>query len=305
MSTASSVKLINLLSDRYKFDANDAIEYVKTASKKGRPKKEIEVEQAKDLFDKILEDAGEAPLEKDPALYKQFEKAPEKVNKVAEKEKKAAEKEAKKLEKEKKAHEKEKKAHEKEKKAHEKEQKASEKEAKKQVKPVVVAPVKTVTHVESSDDDSSDDDEEDDKNDVVELKAQEKELVVIKHTPVEELVLSSDDEIDEDVNKIVQSVMRAKMAKSEAKKESDDESEEDDSDHEEEEEEVVKVKRVKINDKDYLKSSNNVLYDVETNDAIGVWDENKQEVILNELDEDSYVDEDNNEKSDDEKSEDE
>uniref|UniRef100_A0A6C0BV51 Uncharacterized protein n=1 Tax=viral metagenome TaxID=1070528 RepID=A0A6C0BV51_9ZZZZ len=319
MSTASNVKLIKLLSERYKFDAEDAVEYVKTASKKGRPKKEIEVEQAKDLFDKILEDAGEAPLEKDPALYKQFEKAPEKVNKVAEKEKKAAEKEAKKvekekkdaekeakkLEKEKKADEKEAKKLEKEKKAHEKEQKAAEKEAKKQVKPVVVAPVKTVTHVESSDDDSSDDDEEDDKNDVVELKPQEKELVVIKHTPVEELVLSSDDEIDEDVNKIVQSVMRAKMAKSEAKKESDDESEEDDSDHEEEEEEVVKVKRVKINGKDYLKSSNNVLYDVETNDAIGVWDENKQEVILNELDEDSYVDEDNNEKSDDEKSEDE
>jgi FMN phosphatase YigB (HAD superfamily) len=39
------------------------------------------------------------------------------------------------------------------------------------------------------------------------------------------------------------------------------------------------------------------LYDVDTNDAIGVWDENKQEIILNELDEDSYVDEDNNAES--------
>ena len=329
MSTASSVKLINLLSDRYKFDANDAIEYVKTASKKGRPKKEIEVEHAKDLFDKILEDAGEAPLEKDPALYKQFEKAPEKVNKVAEKEKKAAEKEAKKLEKEKKdaekeakklekekkaaekeakklekekkAHEKEQKASEKEKKAHEKEQKASEKEAKKQVKPVVVAPVKTVTHVESSDDDSSDDDEEDDKNYVVELKPQEKELVVIKHTPIEDLIVdeSSDYELDEDLNKIVQYVMKAKMAKYEATKHEEESDDEEHEDEEEEEEEVVKVKRVKINDKDYLKSSNNVLYDVDSNDAIGVWDENKQEIILNELDEDSYVDEDNNEESND------
>jgi hypothetical protein len=74
MTTANNVKLIKLLSDRYKFDADDAIEYVKTSSKKGRPKKEIEVEQAKDLFDKLLEDAGEPPLEKDAALYKKFEK---------------------------------------------------------------------------------------------------------------------------------------------------------------------------------------------------------------------------------------
>ena len=43
MSTVSNVKLIKLLSERYKFDAEDAFEYVKTASKKGRPKKEIEV----------------------------------------------------------------------------------------------------------------------------------------------------------------------------------------------------------------------------------------------------------------------
>ena len=128
MTTANNVKLIKMLSDRYNFDADDAIEYVKTSSRKGRPKKEIEVEQAKDLFDKILEDAGEPPLEKDPALYKKFEKAPEKVNK-------AAEKEAKKLEKEKKAAEKaaekEKKAAEKEAKKLEKEKKAAEKEAKK------------------------------------------------------------------------------------------------------------------------------------------------------------------------------
>ena len=82
--------------------------------------------------------------------------------------------------------------------------------------------------------------------------------------------------------------MMAKMAKKETV-----ESEDEDED-EEEEEEVVKVKRVKINGKDYLKSTNNVLYDVETNDAIGVWDENKQEIILNELDEDSYVEDDDN-----------
>jgi hypothetical protein len=318
MSTASSVKLINLLSDRYKFDADDAIEYVKTASKKGRPKKQIEVEQAKDLFDKILEDAGEQPLEKDPALYKKFEKAPEKVDKNAEKEakklekekkdsEKAAEKEKKAAEKEAKKQEKEKKVAEKESKKQEKEKKAAEKEAKKEVKPVVVAPVKTVTQVESSDDDSSDDDDEEDDDDIVELKPEQKELVVIKHTPVEELVIdeSSDDELDEDVNKIVQTVMKAKMAKYEAIKDADDSDEEEsDDEDEEEEEEVVKVKRVKINDKDYLKSTNNVLYDVDTNDAIGVWDENKQEIILNELDEDSYVDEDNNEESDDDESDD-
>jgi len=323
MTTANNVKLIKMLSDRYKFDADDAIEYVKTASKKGRPKKEIEVEHAKDLFDKILEDAGEPPLEKDPSLYKKFEKAPEKVNKTAEKEakklekekkasEKAAEKEKKAAEKEAKKLEKEKKASEKEAKKLEKEKKASEKTtAKKEVNPVVVAPsppVKTVTQVESSDDESSD--EEDDDDDVDELNPEEKELVVIKHTPIEELEIDSsgDNEVDEDVNKIIQSVINAKMAKCEAKKESDDESEEeDDSDdeEEEEEEEVVKVKRVKINNKDYLKSSNNVLYDVDTNDAIGVWDENKQEIILNELDEDSYVEEDNNEESEDEESDDE
>jgi len=328
MSTASSVKLINLLSDRYKFDADDAIEYVKTASKKGRPKKQIEVEQAKDLFDKILEDAGEPPLEKDATLYKKFEKAPEKVNKVADKEakklekekkaaEKAAEKEKKAAEKEAKKLEKEKKAAEKESKKQEKEKKAAEKETKKEVKPVVSStivvapkpPVKTVTQVDSSDDDSSDDEEEEEADEQLQLKPEEKELVVIKHTPIEELVIdeSSNDEVDEDVNKIVQTVLNAKMAKCEAKKESDDESEEeDDSDDEEEEEEVVKVKRVKINNKDYLKSSNNVLYDVETNDAIGVWDENKQEIILNELDEDSYVeDDDNNDESEDDDSDDE
>lgn len=315
MTTANNVKLIKMLSDRYKFDADDAIEYVKTSSRKGRPKKEIEVEHAKDLFDKILEDAGEPPLEKDPALYKKFEKAPEKVNKTAEKEakklekekkaaEKAAEKEKKAAEKEAKKLEKEKKAAEKEAKKLEKEKKASEKTSKKEVKPVVAPspPVKTVTQIESSDDESSDEEDEEE-----ELKPEEKELVVIKYTPIEELVInqSSDDEIDEDVNKIVQSVIKAKMAKCEEKKESDDESEQEDSDDEEEEEEVVKVKRVKINDKDYLKSSNNVLYDVDTNDAIGVWDENKQEIILNELDEDSYVEEDDNEESEDDDSDDE
>jgi len=310
-----------MLSDRYKFDADDAIEYVKTASKKGRPKKEIEVEQAKDLFDKILEDAGEPPLEKDAALYKKFEKAPEKVNKTAEKEakklekdkkaaEKAAEKEKKAAEKEAKKLEKEKKAAEKEAKKLEKEKKASDKTSKKEVKQVVVAPpVKTVTQVDSSDDDSSDDDEDEEHDDdVVELKPEQKELVVIKHTPIEELVIdeSSDDEVDEDVNKIVQSLMKAKMAKYEAIKDAHhSDAEESDDEDEDEEEEVVKVKRVKINDKDYLKSTNNVLYDVDTNDAIGVWDENKQEIILNELDEDSYVEEDNNEESEDEESDDE
>ena len=96
------------------------------------------------------------------------------------------------------------------------------------------------------------------------------------------------------------------MAKYEAIKAADDSDEEEsDDEDEEEQEEVVKVKRVKINGKDYLKSSNNVLYDVDTNDAIGVWDENKQEIILNELDEDSYVDEDNNDdESDDDESND-
>ena len=313
MSTASTVKLINLLSDRYKFDADDAIEYVKTASKKGRPKKQIEVEQAKDLFDKILEDAGEPPLEKDPALYKKFEKAPEKVNKTAEKEakklekdkkaaEKAAEKEKKAAEKEAKKLEKEKKAAEKEAKKLEKEKKASDKTSKKEVKQVVVAPVKTVTQVDSSDDDSSDDEDEEEEE---ELKPEEKELVVIRHTPIEELVIdeSSDDEVDEDVNKIVQSVIKAKMAKYEAIKDAGHSDAEESDD--EEEEEVVKVKRVKINDKDYLKSTNNVLYDVDTNDAIGVWNENKQEIILNELDEDSYIEEDNNEESEDEESDDE
>ena len=61
MSTVSNVKLIKLLSERYKFDAEDAIEYVKTASKKGRPKKEIEVEHAKE----VLKKAGEKVEETD------------------------------------------------------------------------------------------------------------------------------------------------------------------------------------------------------------------------------------------------
>ena len=437
MSTASNVNLIKLLSVRYKFDADDAIEYVKTSSKKGRPKKEIEVEQAKDLFDKILEDAGEPPLEKDPALYKKFEKAPDKVDKPAEKEakklekekkaaEKAAEKEKKAAEKEAKKQEKEKKASEKEAKKQEKEKKAAEKEAKKEVKPVVKAtpkekpveakkinqyivtfhqpdgtqiidmdysidkPVDFIENVENdicitpitfledkylnkyadlvgkksteidndeqaslcfvettevtnefydvvyekksyivkfhnilnilpakpvnpqvsisnhvSNDESSDESSDEESDDEEEIKPQDKELVVIKHTPLEQLVIDefSDDELDEDVNKIVQSVMMAKMAKKETVESEDDE--ESDDEEEEEEEEVVKVKRVKINDKDYLKSSNNVLYDVDTNDAIGVWDENKQEIILNELDEDSYVEDDDNDDESDDDDEDE
>jgi hypothetical protein len=153
-----------------------------------------------------------------------------------------------------------------------------------------------------SNDESSDESSDEESDDQEEIKPQDKELVVIKHTPLEQLVIDefSDDELDEDVNKIVQSVMMAKMAKKETVESEDDEESDD-----EEEEEVVKVKRVKINDKDYLKSSNNVLYDVDTNDAIGVWDENKQEIILNELDEDSYVEDDDNDDESDDDDEDE
>jgi hypothetical protein len=322
MSSANA-KLIKLLSEKYKFDENDAIEYVKVSNKKGRPKKEIEVEEAKDLFDKILEQAGEKPIEKDnntittsspQNVEKTEEKAQEK--KVSDKEKKAAEKEAKKLEKEKKAAEKEAKKLEKEKKAAEKEakklekeKKAAEKGTKKQVKTAVVAPINNVIQVNSNDNESH---EKNTSNN--ELKPEEKELVVIKFVPPEEFVYDSGDEENsldtDDTEKIYQSLLKTKLAMYESglltkkeKTEEDandtdddssinsdecDDSNDNEDDDNDDKEEIITVKRVKINNQNYLKSSNNVLYDVETNDAIGVWDENKQEIILNELDDDSY-----------------
>ena len=52
-----------------------------------------------------------------------------------------------------------------------------------------------------------------------------------------------------------------------------------------EEKEEVSVKKVELNGKKYLKSSENILYDVETQELIGKWDEEKKEIIFEELEE--------------------
>jgi len=57
------------------------------------------------------------------------------------------------------------------------------------------------------------------------------------------------------------------------------------SDTEDEEEEEVEVKKFEFGGKKYLKSSKNVLYDAETQDEIGIWNEAKQEIEFAELEE--------------------
>jgi len=61
---------------------------------------------------------------------------------------------------------------------------------------------------------------------------------------------------------------------------------------EEEEEEEVSVSKVEIKGKTYLKSKNNILYDVKTQDQIGMWNEAKQEIDYSELEEEDETDED-------------
>jgi hypothetical protein len=55
----------------------------------------------------------------------------------------------------------------------------------------------------------------------------------------------------------------------------------------EEEEEEVQVVKFEFGGKKYLKSSKNVLYDAETQDEIGVWNEAKQEIEFAELEEEA------------------
>jgi hypothetical protein len=52
-----------------------------------------------------------------------------------------------------------------------------------------------------------------------------------------------------------------------------------------EEKKEVKVKKFEVNGKKYLKSSENILYDAETQDVIGKWNEEKNEIIFEELEE--------------------
>ena len=61
----------------------------------------------------------------------------------------------------------------------------------------------------------------------------------------------------------------------------------------EEEEEAQQVKKVEINGKKYLKSSANILYDVETQDQIGTWNEKTNDIVFCELEEESSEEEDN------------
>jgi len=61
---------------------------------------------------------------------------------------------------------------------------------------------------------------------------------------------------------------------------------------EEEEEEVVTVKKFEFNGKKYLRTSANVLYDAETQDHVGVWNEAKQEIEECEEEEEEYEEED-------------
>jgi hypothetical protein len=76
----------------------------------------------------------------------------------------------------------------------------------------------------------------------------------------------------------------AKEAKKGEKVKKDKKTEVKDSDDEEETPEVG-VKKFEINGKIYLRSNTNVLYDLESQDEIGVWNEAKQEIEFGELEE--------------------
>ena len=58
-----------------------------------------------------------------------------------------------------------------------------------------------------------------------------------------------------------------------------------------EEKKEVKVKKFEVNGKKYLKSSENIVYDGETQDVVGKWDEEKKEIIFEELEEEDDEDE--------------
>ena len=59
----------------------------------------------------------------------------------------------------------------------------------------------------------------------------------------------------------------------------------------EESEEGVSVSKIEIKGKTYLKSKNNILYDVKTQDQIGLWNEAKQEIDYSELESESEEEE--------------
>jgi len=54
----------------------------------------------------------------------------------------------------------------------------------------------------------------------------------------------------------------------------------------EEEEEEITVKKFEHKGKTYLRSSNNVIYDAKTEEAIGSWNEAREEIEEYELEED-------------------
>ena len=90
----------------------------------------------------------------------------------------------------------------------------------------------------------------------------------------------------------------AKKAKKETKKEAKKETKKetkkgnvtpcvsDSEEEEEEEQEEVSCKKFEFNGKTYLKTEKNVLYDYETQDEIGVWNEKEQKIEYSELSED-------------------
>ena len=51
------------------------------------------------------------------------------------------------------------------------------------------------------------------------------------------------------------------------------------------------MKKFEVNGKKYLKSSENIVYDGETQDVVGKWDEEKKEIIFEELEEEDDEDE--------------
>jgi len=61
-------------------------------------------------------------------------------------------------------------------------------------------------------------------------------------------------------------------------------------DSDDEEEPVIGVKKFEINGKIYLKSTTNVIYDFESQDELGVWNETKQEIEFCELEEEEEED---------------
>jgi hypothetical protein len=217
---------------------------------RGRPKKAgkgVQVDNSEDLFAGLLQSSlNELPVDECSDSDIAAKKEAEKLAKEAEKLAKEAEKLAK------------------------KEALEAEKEAKKQALEAEKEAKKQALEAEKE----------------AKKQAQEKEKA-------DKLAKKEAQEAEKLAKKAAQEKEKAdKLAKKEAKKAKTGKKEEvkavvcDTEDEEEEEEEEVSCTKFEFNGKKYLKSTKNVLYDIESQDEIGVWNDKEQKIEYSELSED-------------------